>query len=153
MALPDSWADKLFRKLSATYGQAFLRQYDGVPMDDVKANWAHELGCFEANPTAIARGLELLPADRAPTVLQFRELCKTYAQSEALALPAPTEPADPAVIAAARKALKPITNTGSKEWANVLKKRHELGDRLTRFQIQCYRTALGIVPQPAGEAA
>lgn len=147
MPLPDSWVDKLFRKLSATYGQAFLRQYDGVPMDDVKANWAQELGCFQQSPAAISRGIELLPADRAPTVLQFRELCRSHAQAEVLALPAPTAPADPAVIARAREALKPITNTGNKQWAYALKARHESGEKLTRFQIECYRGAIGIVPQ------
>jgi hypothetical protein len=148
MPLPDSWVDKLFRKLSATYGQAFLRQYDGVPMEDVKANWGQELACFQQNPNAIGRGLELLPADRAPTVLQFRELCKSTAQSEHLALPAPTAaPVSPEVVAATKAAFKRSTAVGNKDWAYALKEREARGPGLTKFQRGAWRDALREVPQ------
>lgn len=145
MSLPESWVDKLFRKLAATYGQSFLRQYDGVPMDDVKANWAHELACFQQNPAAIARGIEYLPAERAPTVLQFRDLCKSQAPSERLQLPAPpSEPVSPEVIAATKAAFERKDERGWREWATALRRRHESGERLTQFQVHAYREALGI---------
>ena len=142
--LPADWVEKLFRKLSATYGQSFLRQYDGVPIEDVKVNWGVELGCFEGNGPAIARGLELLPADRAPTVLQFRDLCKTNTPSEFLALPAPTAPpVSPEVVAATKAAFKRTAATvGNRDWAHALKAREALGKGLTMFQRSAWRTAL-----------
>jgi hypothetical protein len=143
MPLPESWVDKLFRKLAATYGQSFQRQYDGVPIDDVKANWAIELACFQQNPQAIARGLELLPTDRAPTVLQFRELCKSQASNEMLRLPAPpSEPVSPEVVAATKAAFQRKDARGWRDWATALKRRNESGEKLTRFQIDCYRSVI-----------
>lgn len=150
MSLPANWVDRLFHKLSVTYGQGFMRQYDGVDPDDVKANWGIELACFQQNPEAIRRGLEHLPTDRAPTVLQFRDLCRSSAQSEALALPAPPkEPVAPEIIAATKAAFDRKDTRGWKDWAIALKRRHESGERLTRFQVQCYRESLGIVAEAA----
>ncbi len=153
MSLPALWVDKLFTKLSATYGQSFLRQYDGVDPADVKAEWGEVLSRFQQSPDAIRYGLENLPPDRAPNPLQFRDLCRRApdAAFPALqALPAPPAgPADPNVIAQARKALKPITNTGNKDWAYALKRRHESGEKLTRFQITCYREVVGVVQEAA----
>jgi hypothetical protein len=150
MPLPESWVDKLFRKLAATYGQSFQRQYDGVPIDDVKANWAIELACFQQNPQAIARGLDLLPADRAPTVLQFRDLCKSSATSEILRLPEPAgAPVAPEVVAATKAAFQRKDARGWKDWATALRRRHESGEKLTQFQIRAYRETLGIVPEAA----
>lgn len=143
MSLPDSWVEKLHRKLSATYGQAFLRQYDGVPWADVKANWADELACFQKNPEFIRRGLDLLPPERAPTVLQFRDLCKSSPPSSFTALPAPTaDPVSPEVVAATRAALKKTGGAGSRDWALVLKERESRGPGLSRFQRDAWRTAL-----------
>ena len=149
MSLPANWTERLFAKLTVTYGQGFLRQYDGVDLEAVKANWGHELGCFQQNPQAIARGLEHLPADRAPTVLQFRELCKSQTEYTALALPAPApaDPIAPEVIAATKAAFQRKDERGWKDWAHALKRRHESGEKLSRFQVQCYREALGISPQ------
>lgn len=150
MSLHAGWVEKLFRKLSATYGQAFLRQYDGVPMEDVKANWGHELACFQQSPQAIARGLDRLPTDRAPTVLQFRELCRGQAEHDKLALPAPPSvPVAPEVVAATKAAFQRKDDRGWRDWAVALKRRHESGERLTRYQIHAYREALGIDAQAA----
>lgn len=147
MPLPALWVDKLFRKLSATYGQAFLRQYDGVPLEDVKANWAEELGRYQQTPQAIARGLERLPADRAPTVLQFRELCRGQAEHEMLSLPAPAPaPIAPEVLNAVKSAVKPPEAVNPKAWAWALKEREERsgGKGMTPFQKRSWRTALGM---------
>lgn len=94
--LPQHWVEKLFRKLSARYGKAFLGQYDGVALEDVMADWAEELGGFGARPEALAHAIANLP-ERAPNVAQFRALC-VGAPSAAPALP--PVPADPARVQA-----------------------------------------------------
>lgn len=94
--LPQHWVEKLFRKLSARYGKAFLGQYDGVALEDVMADWAEELGGFSARPEALAHAIAHLP-ERAPNVAQFRALC-VGAPSAAPALP--PVPADPARVQA-----------------------------------------------------
>lgn len=145
MSLPANWVDKIFHKLSVTYGQGFMRQYDGVSPEDVKANWGQELACFQQTPTAIGRGLSLLPVDRAPTVLQFRELCRGSAQSENLALPAPPrEPVAPEIVAATKAAFKATLAQTSKEWAHRLKERdlRSGGAGMTLFQRKAWREAL-----------
>ena len=94
--LPQHWVEKLFRKLSARYGKAFLGQYDGVALEDVMADWAEELGGFGARPEALAHAIANLP-ERAPNVAQFRALC-VGAPSAAPALP--PVPADPSRVQA-----------------------------------------------------
>ena len=94
--LPLHWVEKLFRKLSARYGKAFLGQYDGVALEDVMADWAEELGGFGTRPEALAHAIANLP-ERAPNVAQFRALC-VGAPSAAPALP--PVPADPARVQA-----------------------------------------------------
>ena len=145
MSLPALWVDKIFTKLSLTYGEEFLRRYGSMSLPDVKTNWAHELGGFERLPEAIGYALQYLPADRAPTVLQFRELCRAAPRANELALAPPkTELVSPEVIAATRAAFKPVTrNTGNKDWAYALKRREETGDRLTQAQRMMWRAAIG----------
>ena len=92
--LPLHWVEKLFRKLSARYGKAFLGQYDGIPLQDVMDDWADELGGFAQRPEAIAHAVAHLP-ERAPNVSQFRALC-VGAPVQAIALP--PVPADPARV-------------------------------------------------------
>lgn len=142
MSLPAAWVDKLFERLARIYGQGFLRQYDGVPLEGVKETWADELSVFQQNPDAIRYGLEHLPADRAPTVLQFRDLCRKRPEAEPIkALPAPTP--DPAVAAAVREAFTPKTGRDPKQWARDLKEREERGTGLALFQRKAWREALG----------
>lgn len=89
MALPDSWVDRIFQKLTLTYGRDFLGRWEGVPLEEVKADWAHELDGYEKAPHAIHHALKNLPA-KPPTVLDFRALCqKAPASSDAPRLDAP----------------------------------------------------------------
>lgn len=94
--LPLSWIEKIFRKLSARYGRSFMGQYDGVPLEDVMADWSEELAGLTKRPEAIAHAIGHLP-DRVPNVAEFRKLC-LGAPVQALALPSP--PADPVRVQA-----------------------------------------------------
>ena len=70
-----SLVDLIFTKCSLVYGREFLSRWEGLDMEGVKADWAHELGALLDSPQRIRHALMHLPAERAPTVLQFRQLC------------------------------------------------------------------------------
>ncbi len=89
LPLPESWVDRIFAKLTLAYGRAFLSQYEGIDMKMVKTDWAHELAGFVDKPDSIKFGLENLPNDRPPNVLQFRAICRRAPAPVFKALPAP----------------------------------------------------------------
>lgn len=73
MSLPSRTIDAIFTRMLVRYGAAWLRVWDDVPMDAVKADWASELSGLSAE--SVRHALDNLPADRPPTVGQFRALC------------------------------------------------------------------------------
>ncbi len=89
MSLPSRWVDALFSKLTVTYGQEFLRKFEGLQMADVKADWAEALTGYQQNPNAIKYALANLPADKPPNILQFSDLCRRSPLPKRLAMEAP----------------------------------------------------------------
>lgn len=87
--LPTRWVDELFGRLSLRYGAAFLAQYRDLDIAAVKADWADVLDGFERFPEAIKHALDVLPADRPPNALQFRDACRRAPRAAVAALPAP----------------------------------------------------------------
>lgn len=143
MSLPIEWVEKIFKKLSVTYGREFLGRYEGIPLIDVKTDWAHELSGFENHPEAIKHALLNLNPSKAPTVYEFRNVCAGAPKMAAVELPRP--PQDPAIVAAIVKGIKEkeVVN-GMKDWAHNLKQRHDAGIKLNMNQIRCYKAALGM---------
>lgn len=145
MSLPEHWVSKIFEKLTVTYGQSFLRQYDGVDLEGVKANWGHELAGFQQMPDAIRYALEHLPPDRAPTVLQFRDLCRRSPPPVLPSLPAPNP--DPTVAAEVRRVFQGASGRADmKGWARALQQQEATGANLSQFQRAAWREALGVAP-------
>lgn len=132
MSMPDSWIDRIFVRLSMVYGRDFMARYEGLQIDAVKAEWAHDLDGFEQHPEAVRYALDHLPSDRAPNSLQFRDLCRRAPAKQVPALPAP-EP-DKKVAAAIRGAFTAVKRTGAMGWANKLRQRIAEGYRPTKFQ-------------------
>lgn len=149
MSLPETWVDRIFEKLALVYGHQFLARWDGMDLARVKADWGHELRRFAQSPAAIAHGLEQLPADRPPTVLQFRDLCDSHRP------PTPRighdeAPADPKRVAQelAKLRSQPNNRTGDRrEWARVIVARHRAGGKVTstvlRIASECLALAGG----------
>ena len=75
MSLPSSWVEPIFTKLTLIYGQQFLRRWQDLDLDAVKADWAHELDGLDKSPKRIAYALQNLPPEKPPTVLEFRAIC------------------------------------------------------------------------------
>ena len=145
MSLPLRWVEEIFNRLAVTYGSAFLDRYAGQDLTDIKTDWSARLAGLENAPSVIAYALQNLPA-RAPNVIEFTELCRRAPLPEVKHLPAPV--ADPALRERLLAAIKPLDQGSSydhKAWARRLKARHEAGDKLSAFQVQCYREALRMV--------
>lgn len=87
MALPLHWCDRLFERLTLAYGIAFIRQWDGIDIAQVKAYWADELGGLSAD--AIGFGLSVLPPDKPPNAIQFRLACQRAPERPMARLPPP----------------------------------------------------------------
>lgn len=138
--------EAIFTKLAVRYGAAWLRQWDGVDMDLVKADWADELAGFQENLEPLRYALRNLP-ERCPNVAQFRALANACPLPEFKQLPAPK--ADERVVAeemakqlGIKKAMQPLVD--GKEWARRLIARANNGERLRPYTLRCARQALGM---------
>ena len=150
MSLPMKAVDRLFERLAAIYGAAWLRQWDGIPINDVKAVWAHELSGFSGRLEAIAWALENLP-ERCPNVIEFRNICRQAPAPEVPKLPEPN--ADPERVRAelAKLGYKPPSERGAsavtvdhKVWAKRIIARHESGEKVRPISLRFAREALGL---------
>ena len=144
MSLPIAWIEKLFLKLTIRYGREFTDRWAQVPEEVLLQDWSECLGVFFTRPGVFAYALDNLPEGKPPTAREFRALCyraiDVQVQPPALAAP----PADPAMVALiVEKLHQPVpVRVDHKAWAKVLRTRHEAGERLHKFQIEAYQTAL-----------
>jgi hypothetical protein len=146
MSLPAAWTDKIFEKLTVTYGRDFLSRWEGMDLNAVKSDWAHELSGLFRQPSSIAWALDHLP-EKPPTVVQFRRIANE--------MPAPTEPRleyEPAgmeriaaELARVAPSITRVNPVDSRDWARRLVARHESGEFIaTRAALGMARDALGV---------
>ena len=139
-ALPVEWVHRIFAKLAVRYGQSFLRRWDGLDIKAVHADWAEQLARFQSQPDCIKYALDNLPADKPPTVSEFRAICNSAPEPNTPRLEAPKS-APPAEVV---QAIKAIGNpTDPKAWAHGLKAREMAGEKLLAVQRSFWRVALG----------
>lgn len=148
--LPMSWVNKIFHTLTVLHGREFLGRWEGVPIEDVKADWSERLGCFFTRPKAIEYALDNLPDNKPPTVLEFRAVCLRCPAPVLPALTALTAPAaDPERVAAefakmAAPAPAPRAAVDHKAWAKVINAKHEAGIKVNPGPLRMARQALGL---------
>jgi hypothetical protein len=144
MSLPLPWVERIFEKLTLVYGQAFLRRWADIDLNRVKSDWSHELSGFDRAPQAIAFALANLP-ETPPTVVQFKAIARQAPAAEVPLLPEPK--ADPARVVAELAKLGSLRATAQpvdmKAWARRLKARELAAERLSSFQRNAWRVALG----------
>lgn len=91
-ALPDSWIERLFDKLSAMYGNRFTDMWRGIDPEMVKREWAESLVSYP--PAVLKYALDQCKdtSNSPPSLPQFIGFCRTgMARNQpAFALPAPT---------------------------------------------------------------
>jgi hypothetical protein len=154
MSLPITWIDRIFAKLTITYGREFVARWDncGVPIMDVKTEWGHELSGFRDHPDAIAYALCNLP-DRPPTVLQFREICRKAPPPVVPRLAAPEPKADPARVAAEMAKLRGTLGTAHegtaprmnhRAWAPRILARLEAGEKISPTVVAMARDCVAL---------
>lgn len=141
MSLPTNWIEKIFTKLSLVYGREFKARWAGMSIEEVQADWAHELAGFADKPESIAYALKNLPPDRPPTALQFRDICRKAPPKVLTAIQ--YQPSGSGFDAA--KSLASVITVDRKDpkaWAKKLKAREEAGERLSPLQKGMWREAL-----------
>ena len=148
MSLQIKAIDRLFQRLNATYGADFMSRYKGTPESDLKTVWAHELSGFENHLNALAWALENLP-ERAPNVIEFRNLARRAPIQETPRLPEPKADiarvnAELAKLAPMKESLKNKLAASGLDWAYALQRRDNAGEKLNPTSRIFYRQALGI---------
>lgn len=148
MSLPTKAIDRLFERLAATYGASWTRMWADVPMNDVKAAWAHELSGFENDLESVAWALDNLP-ERCMNVIEFRNLCRRAPAPEVPRLPEPkANPerlrAELAKLADVRAKVANPKPDGAKDWARRIIGRFNAGDKVRPVSLRFAREALGI---------
>jgi hypothetical protein len=151
MSISIAAIERLFDRLSMTYGSEFKNKWNGIPLNEVKSSWSHELGIFADNLNAIGWALQNLP-DRCPNLIEFKSLCKQAPRPTTIALDAPKAPVEVVDKVLAEIALKAFKapkddngNVDHKRWAKKLKTWHDNGGKLSMYQIKCYKTALDML--------
>lgn len=142
MSLPLQAVDRLFERLTATYGRQFLANYEGLDVAAVKTIWAHELGGFADKLQLVAWALEHLPA-RAPNVIEFRAICRQAPAPEAPRLPEPK--ADPERVRAELAKLGNLTAkpaASGLDWARRIVAKHQAGEPVSYLPLKMAREAL-----------
>lgn len=145
MSLPLRAIDRLFDRLTATYGAQFTSLYGALDPNAVKSAWAHELSGFGTPDglAALAWALENLP-ERAPNVIQFRNLARRAPVAEAPKLPEPK--ADPERVAAELAKLRakvgPVVRHNNLDWARRIVAKHDAGMKVATLPLRMAREAL-----------
>ena len=149
MSLPSPWVEKIFTKLTLVYGRNFLDRWTGLDMDAVKDDWAHELSALQQSPRAITYALQNLPADKPPTVLEFRKIAWSTPAADMPKIE--HQPANPLIVAKALSGLAPnygdpFSVYGMKTWMHRLRVKDEANPRSVTPTIRMmYKSALGEV--------
>lgn len=160
-ALPDSWIERIFKKMSVNYGSKFADLWRGTDPVDMKNEWAYKLAGFADMPKEIKEALDALDdKPYPPTLPEFLALCREAGRRIDGHKPAieyrPTaeeQARADALIKKAAERMTKIDRRDHKEWAKKLKARHESGEILSLIQVNAYREALADEYEPAKELA
>ena len=141
MSLQLTVIERLFDRLIASYGNEFLNRYQGLDVNKAKSMWAYELAGYANRLDAIGWALENLP-ERAPNVIEFRNLCTKAPEKAAPMLDRPR--ADPAIVALITKKLSaPVQAVGRLDWAHRIIERKEQGAKISPTVLRMAKDALG----------
>ena len=77
--LPDGWIERIFLRLHASYGRAWIDLWDGAPIDAVKAQWSDSLTGSTAEQIRLAfDALEREGRRCPPSLPEFAALVRGF---------------------------------------------------------------------------
>ena len=147
MSMPLQAVDRLFSRLTMTYGPAFTRTFEGLELNEVKSLWSHELAfyCTQERMIDVAWALENLP-ERAPNIIEFKNLCRKAPARELPKLPEPK--ADPERLRKELARLGEIkvkamqSNYDNKDWARRILGNYQAGCKVNPTTLRFAKEAL-----------
>lgn len=138
--------DRLFERLSMTYGIAWDNSLGSAPLNEIKAFWLNELlGLLQSKESmiSISWALNHLP-ERPPNLVQFKNLCYQAPAVDKPQLPAPV--ADPARVTneLAKLATFRIRDKQAdpKDWARKILGDYAAGAKKSPTVVEMARSAL-----------
>ena len=104
----DEGLDYIFGRMSAIYGAAFLRHWEGVDLELVRQGWKQQLGRFLTYRPSMDYAIDRLKGEFPPSAITFREYCNAGPNipTNQVQLEYNPKPVDPEVVAEARRKLK-----------------------------------------------
>jgi len=104
----DEGLDYIFGRMSAIYGAAFLRHWEGVDLELVRQEWKQQLGRFLTYRPSMDYAIDRLKGEFPPSAITFREFCNAGPNipRDELQITYDPKPVDPEVVAEARRKLK-----------------------------------------------
>jgi hypothetical protein len=104
----DEGLDYIFGRMSAIYGAAFLRHWEGVDHELVRQEWKQQLGRFLTYRPSMDYAIDRLKGEFPPSAITFREFCNAGPNipRDELQITYEPKPVDPEVVAEARRKLK-----------------------------------------------
>ncbi len=146
-ALPDAWIDRLFARFHAMYGKAWLDNWAGIALDDVKAIWAQDLARFDAD--TLRKALDHCKAHNRfpPSCPEFVGLCLAMRPTPHTyhAISVRYAERDPRVTAAIAEWLRPDRKFDPKGWAREILAGESNGTYHDLRGIHCAKVALGLI--------
>ena len=138
--------DRLFERLSMTYGIAWDNSIGTAPLNEIKTFWMNQLSGFmqsKESMMAISWALNHLP-ERPPNLVQFKNLCY-----QAPAIEKPQLDAPPADLVRVRKELEKLASlrmdkpkVDPKYWARKILGDYAGGAKKSPAVVQMARDAL-----------
>jgi hypothetical protein len=138
--------DRLFERLSMTYGISWDNSIGTAPLNEIKTFWMNQLSGFmqsKESMMAISWALNHLP-ERPPNLVQFKNLCYQAPAVERLQLPSP--PADPERVKQefAKLAGMKKVNHDPKDWARKILGDYAGGMKKSPTVVEMARNALNV---------
>jgi hypothetical protein len=138
--------DRLFERLSMTYGIAWDNSIGSAPLNEIKTFWMNQLSGFmqsKESMMAISWALNNLP-ERPPNLIQFKNLCYQAPAVEKPQLPSP--PADPERVKQELAKLGAMNKPKSdpKDWARKILGDYAAGVKKSPTVVQMARDALKV---------
>ena len=103
----DDGLDYVFARMSAIFGAAFTRHWDGIDPNLIRQEWKRQLGNFLTYQPSLDYAIARLNGDFVPSAIKFREFCNAgpVIPRDELQITHNPTPADLAVVAEAKRKL------------------------------------------------